>query len=98
MAHLQSNVRYRGCLVSVTDVCCRPSTCRLSGEEQTATPEMVFPRTGVFAPWADMEFFRLVSIDKETGTLVWPGEIDLDPYVLYSRSTGKPIEEALDLV
>src|SRR5436190_7975377 len=48
MAHLQSNVRYRGCLVSVTDVCCRPSTCRLSGEEQTATPEIVFPRAGVF--------------------------------------------------
>ena len=48
MAHLQSNVRYRGCLVSVTDVCCRPSTCRLSDEEQTATPEIVFPRTGVF--------------------------------------------------
>jgi hypothetical protein len=56
------------------------------------------PRTGVFAPWADSEFFRLVRIDEESGTLLWPGEIDLDPYVLYSRSTGKPIEEALDLV
>lgn len=56
------------------------------------------PHTGVFAPWADKEFFRLVSIDKESGTLLWPGEIDLDPYVLYARSNGKRIEEALDLV
>ena len=48
MAHLQPNVRYRGCFVSVTDVRCRPSTCRLSGEEQTEIPEIVFPRTGVF--------------------------------------------------
>ena len=56
------------------------------------------PHEGVFAPWNDPEFFRCVAIDKESGTLVWPGEIDLDPYVLYSRATGKPIEEALELV
>ena len=48
MAQLQSHVRYRGSLVSITDVCCRPSTCQLSGEEQAATPEVVFPRAGVF--------------------------------------------------
>ena len=48
MAHLQSHIRYRGSLVSITEVRCRPSTCRLSGEEQTDTPEIVFPRTGVF--------------------------------------------------
>ena len=48
LAQLQSHVRYRGSLVSITDVCCRPSTCQLSGEEQAATPEVVFPRAGVF--------------------------------------------------
>jgi AraC family transcriptional regulator len=48
MAHLQPNVRYRGSFVSITDVRCRPSTCRLSDEEQSAAPEIVFPRTGVF--------------------------------------------------
>ena len=48
MAQLQSHVRYRGSLVSITDVSCRPSTCRLSGEEQAAAPEIVFPRAGVF--------------------------------------------------
>jgi AraC family transcriptional regulator len=48
MAHLHPNVRYRGCFVSITDVRCRPSTCRLSGEEQAEIPEIVFPRTGVF--------------------------------------------------
>ena len=48
MADLQTNVRYRGCLVSITDVRCRPSTCRLSGEEETDNAEIVFPRSGVF--------------------------------------------------
>src|SRR4051794_39277992 len=48
MAHLRSHVRFRGSLVSITDVRCRPSTCRLSNEEQATTPEVVFPRSGVF--------------------------------------------------
>jgi AraC-like DNA-binding protein len=48
MALLQSSVRFSGSFVSITDVSCRPATCRLSGEEQTATPEIVFPRAGVF--------------------------------------------------
>jgi AraC family transcriptional regulator len=48
MGHLQSHVRYRGSLVSITDVRCRPPTCRLGGDEQAALPEIVFPRAGVF--------------------------------------------------
>ena len=56
------------------------------------------PRQGVFESWNDPSFFREVSIDPETGTLAWPGEIDLDPYVLYSRVTGKFIEQVLELI
>jgi AraC family transcriptional regulator len=48
MSHLQSHIRYCGDVVSIADVRCRPSTNRLSIEEQTTTHEVVFPRAGVF--------------------------------------------------
>ncbi|PYJ77151.1 MAG: AraC family transcriptional regulator [Verrucomicrobia bacterium] len=48
MSHLHSHVCYCGSLVSITDVRCRPSTGRPSGEEQTTAHEVVFPRAGVF--------------------------------------------------
>jgi hypothetical protein len=45
---LQPHVRYRGQLVSITDVCCRPSTSRPSNEERATVHKVVFPRAGVF--------------------------------------------------
>jgi hypothetical protein len=48
-------------------------------------------RGGVFAPLQDVAFFRLVHVDPEIGTLVWPNDVDLDPDVLYSQATGTPI-------
>ncbi len=40
-------------------------------------------RGGVFADIRDDdEQFRAVSVDREFGTVVWPGDIDLDPDVL----------------
>jgi len=48
-------------------------------------------RGGVFAPLQDVEFFARVRVEPELGTLVWPNEVDLDPDVLYSQATGKPI-------
>lgn len=47
--------------------------------------------TGVLAPLKDKQFFAQVSVDPEWGNLVWPGEIDLDPDVMYSRVTGAPL-------
>ena len=46
---------------------------------------------GVFAPLQDLAYFRQVRVDKELGTVVWPNGADLDPDVLYSQITGKPI-------
>lgn len=38
---------------------------------------------GVFAPiYTDRATFESVGVDSESRTIVWPGEIDLDPYVL----------------
>ena len=46
---------------------------------------------GVLSPLRDVTFFAKVQVDPDSGTLVWPGEIDLDPDVLYSRATGAPL-------
>ena len=46
---------------------------------------------GVFAQLQDLAYFRQVRVDKELGTVVWPNGADLDPDVLYSQITGKPI-------
>lgn len=38
---------------------------------------------GVFAPIRDdRSTFEAVAVDPEFGTLVWPGDVDLDPDVL----------------
>ena len=48
-------------------------------------------RGGVFAPLAEVAFFRQVRVDPEAGTLVWPNGVDLCPDVLYSEATGEPL-------
>ena len=47
---------------------------------------------GVFGGLDDEELFSQVSVDPTTGTLVWPGGLDLDPDVLYGveeSATGR---------
>lgn len=48
-------------------------------------------RGGVFAPLQDVSVFKQVRVDPEIGTLVFPNDVDLDPDVLYSAATGKPM-------
>jgi Protein of unknown function (DUF2442) len=46
----------------------------------------VFGRGGVFEPIrAQREVFAAVRVNPETGTVEWPGEVDLDAEVLYGR-------------
>ena len=41
---------------------------------------------GVFAPIRDRrEIFEQVKVNPESQTVEWPGEVDLDPDVLYGR-------------
>ncbi|MCL4839055.1 MAG: DUF2442 domain-containing protein [Thermoanaerobaculia bacterium] len=56
-----------------------------------------FPFTGVFAPFADLVWFRQVRVDEESGTIVWPNGVDLDPVVLYAAARGLAPEAVLDL-
>ncbi len=57
----------------------------------------VFERGGVFAPLRDPAEFAKVRVEREFGTIEWPGEVDLDPDVLYSKISGLPIDEVLKL-
>ncbi len=37
-----------------------------------------------FSPLRDQTLFEQVKIDEQTGTIVWPGDVDLDPDVIYA--------------
>lgn len=60
----------------------------IEGEIDLA-PKLQFD--GVFAPLKDPNYFARVRIEPDGGTICWPNEADLDPVVLYSWITGKPI-------
>ena len=47
--------------------------------------------TGVFAPLSDEQEFARVTVDADSGTIVWPNGADLDPDVLYAAVSGEPI-------
>ena len=51
--------------------------------------QRILGRGGVFKPLEDIEFFKQVVVDKESGTLLWPNEVDFCPGVLYRLATGK---------
>jgi hypothetical protein len=41
---------------------------------------------GIFAPiYERRELFEQVRVDPENGAAEWPGDVDLDPEVLYGR-------------
>jgi hypothetical protein len=47
--------------------------------------------TGIFIPLLDDNYFQLVKVDTELGTIVWPNGADVCPDVLYSLASGQPI-------
>ena len=46
---------------------------------------------GVFSVWEDPQEFAKVFVDQATGTVAWPGGIDLDADQLYHDITGTPL-------
>jgi hypothetical protein len=40
--------------------------------------------TPAFSPLRDPALFAQVKIEERTGTLTWPGDVDLDPDVIYA--------------
>jgi hypothetical protein len=45
-------------------------------------------RGGIYSPLSDPRTFGRVRIDAEAQTLVWPGDVDICPDVLYHLATG----------
>lgn len=37
-----------------------------------------------FSPLRDPAVFEQVTVDEQTGTIAWPGDVDLDPDVIYA--------------
>lgn len=48
--------------------------------------------SGVFGALRDPAAFAQVRVDADWGTIVWPGDIDIDPDVLYELAHGAGIE------
>ncbi len=40
--------------------------------------------TPAFSPLQDPAVFEQVKVDEQTGTITWPGDVDLDPDVIYA--------------
>lgn len=49
---------------------------------------MLAGRQGMLAPLHRPEYFALVRVDEEAGTVCWPNGVDLDPDVLYAVAHG----------
>jgi Protein of unknown function (DUF2442) len=45
------------------------------------TPLLDMP---AFSPLRETAVFEQVKVDEETGTIAWPGDVDLDPDVIYA--------------
>ena len=50
--------------------------------------------TGVLEPLSDAAFFGQVTVEAESGTVVWPGGIDLAPEPLYEQAHAHPLVAA----
>ena len=48
-------------------------------------------KTGLCAEIQNPNYFKQVKIDSDLHTIVWPNGYDIDPEVLYSWASGKPI-------
>lgn len=62
------------------------------GEEGSIDLARLISFRGVFTALRDPDEVAKVRVDPELGTITWPGGADLDPLVLYSAATGRPLE------
>ncbi len=46
---------------------------------------------GVFARFADIEYFKQFSLNRELGVLSWPDDVDIAPETVYHEATGEPL-------
>jgi hypothetical protein len=61
------------------------------GKEGIVGVNQLIEFTGIFAPLKDFNYFKIVKINAEWGTIYWDNGADLDPDVLYSVVTNQSI-------
>lgn len=44
---------------------------------------------GVFEQFCDVNYFRQIYVNKDIGTICWPGGADIAPETIYKMATGK---------
>ena len=49
---------------------------------------------GVFEPLRDPDVFARVTVDREAGTIGWPGGLDMAPEPLYEAARNHPVRSA----
>jgi hypothetical protein len=49
---------------------------------------------GVFEPLRDPEVFARVTVDREAGTIAWPGGLDMAPEPLYAEARRNLVQRA----
>ena len=54
-------------------------------------------RGGIFSRLKDVHFFRRFEINRELGVLTWGNEIDIAPETLYSKATGEPLPDWMEV-
>jgi hypothetical protein len=52
---------------------------------------------GVFSPLQSIEVFQNVKVNPDLGTICWENGADIDPVVLFSWVSGKPLSELIPL-
>lgn len=46
-------------------------------------------RGGVFERFKDPAYFRRFTVNEDSGTLSWDGDVDIAPETLYAEATGE---------
>ncbi len=67
-----------------------------SGEKGTVDLAEYVNKGGVFARFAEMDYFKQVTVDDIFGVLTWPGGVDIAPETIYDMATGKSQPEKVN--
>jgi len=57
----------------------------------------IIAKGGVFAKLRDPEVFRRATINRELGVVTWDDEVDIAPETAYSRATGAPLPDWMEV-
>ena len=90
-------MRAMATLVHICDVeVIGPHELRLTFEDGAVSDERFDENEwrGVFEPLRDRARFAEVSVDREIGTIVRPGGLDMTPEPLYQEACQRPVAHA----